>query len=396
MKSYPPNPEPNQIPEPEFRLGDMILWHLNFYRRSILGVILVAGVAYLLVTLNKPSSSVDEFEEYSVAKSDISSPPASAGTVSQASNDLAVAERSTVAEPVAVASAAQRVDQLLNTADQWRTLGNSQAVVFLKKRIETIKELLQATDLTPRQRDYCDRDWIDAVGTLIGISNKTDAGIEGVDELVAEVDRAYGESEAPETAAAANVVYVRHTISRFIASQSDEDFKAFKNALLDRQAVILESARCHIYLSRALDEAVAIVGDDARLREIVIEHLMTVANLKNNVATDLAVTLFFPQIDIDALPGLVMAQDPTADSDVELMLKELKEHPNMPLPIYSAVASSIARYRDVGKDGKADRYLEQLKEIAPTIPNELVRKEILGGVKSLEKKPSDKKPASGE
>ena len=77
MKSHPPNPEPNQIPEPEFRLGDMILWHLNFYRRSILGVILVAGVAYLLVTLNKPSPSDDEFEEYPVAKSDISSLPAS-------------------------------------------------------------------------------------------------------------------------------------------------------------------------------------------------------------------------------------------------------------------------------------------------------------------------------
>ena len=389
----PSNDNPNQLAEGDSYVH-MVLWHINFYRRSILGLVLVAAVAYLLVHLNDQNST-PEFadEEFPVAPvahndSEFSLPDSKVASTEldeESSETEFVSPNRPVVEvaPVTPATPAERIDQLLSTADDWSALDINEAVTFLKKRIVTLKELINDEELTPRQTDYCERGWIDAVGFLVGLSNQTSTGVEGIGELVAEVDDNYSDSEKEETAAAANAVFVRQEIANFIETQSDEDFEALSNALLKRKALILKSGSARTYLSVAMKEAVSFIGDDPRMRKVAIEHLENDVDLRNIVASDLAEMLFFPQMDLDNVPVLIVAKDPTVESDVVLLLKTLKEHPNMPLPIYSIVASSIARYRDIDENKKADRFLGQLREIAPSISIEFIRKEVLGGVKSL-------------
>ena len=371
--------ENNDIePEEGFRF-EMILWFLNFHRRYIFGALLLAGVAYFLIHFSQPSPTI---EDYPTGTSASRSRPAS-GAFEEASGGFAEENGNASIEPLAPMSLDEEIDQLLNTADGLDELADSAAIAFLKKRLAKLRELLPQ-DLAQSQRKYCESQFIDCVWKLNIIANKTDAGVEGVDELMTEVEQAYGNSEDSDIAAAANIVFLRHKVSQFLISQSEEDFEVFKEALKERQAVILKSAGPSENLSRMLSEAVVIAGDDSRLREVAIDHMSNVVNLRMPVALELATNLFFSQVDLQTLPKRIMDRDPDADIEFDYVVRQLEKYPNMPIQIYSIAASSVARYQDVGQRDKAERGIQQFREIAPTITNEGIREELLGVIKQFE------------
>ena len=379
MKSEPFNDDPDHVPVRKFDSG-LVLWYLNFHRRTIFGAILVAGLIYLLVRLNdsgNDSSQLDEDPPMRVAVEP---------TTQQKTEfllDSGSAERPSPIEPSAPATTDQKIDQLLENASSRSELSDADAITSLNKRIAILRELLQSDDLTPSQLSYCELDFIDTVGLLVEFSNKTDAGIEGIDDLVEEVEQGYGESEDPKLSTAAKVVFVHQAVSRFMATQSDEDFEAFKTALLERQAAIHKSDPARKYLTKAMSEAVSITGDDGRMREIAIDHLSKVADLQGRAATDLAVKLFFSDVDLSDLPTRVNSRNPSADAELLLLFDQLEKRPNMPVPIYSIAASSIARYQDIGEKGKAEQCLVRLRAIAPRISIDKIRNQVQNGIDSL-------------
>ena len=379
MKSEPFNDDPDHVPVRKFDSG-LVLWYLNFHRRTIFGAILVAGLIYLLVRLNdsgNDSSQLDEDPPMRVAVEP---------TTQQKTEfllDSGSAERPSPIEPSAPATTDQKIDQLLENASSRSKLSDADAITSLNKRIAILRELLQSDDLTPSQLSYCELDFIDTVGLLIEFSNKTDAGIEGIDDLVKEVQQDYGESEDPKIAAAAKVVFVHQAVSRFMATQSDEDFEAFKTALLERQAAIHKSDPARKYLTKAMSEAVSITGDDGRLREIAIDHFSKVTEQEGLEATNLAIKLFFSDLDLNDLPTRVNSRDPSADAEVQFLFDQLEKRPDMPVPIYSIAASSIGRYQDIGEKGKAEQCLVRLRAIAPKISIDKIRKQVQNGIDSL-------------
>lgn len=383
MKSEQVNDEAEPVRIQWYHPG-FILAFLNFHRRTILGLLLVAGVAYLLVRLNDPSpSDPDQLgdEAYLPAATATDSGSQPAVPLSSGQAEASVAVKPVAPErPPKPKTTDEKLNELLDTASDWSSLQTADAIEFLEKRLMSLREVLQAPDLKPRQRNYCELHFIDSVSLLTQLSGSTDAGIEGIEELMAEVERNFGESENLEVAASAKVAFVASLVTQYVAVSSEENFEAFSSALQERQAAIMASKRSKEQITRVIVEAVKLTGDDARLRKVALEHLSQVVDFQDAAVTDLAINLFFPRFDLENLPGRVRSEAPEADDDVQFLIEQLEKHPDMPLHVYSVLASSIARYQNNGEQGKADKCIEQLRGIAPTITAERIRKEVLKGI----------------
>lgn len=388
MKSEQVNDDPEPVRVQWYHL-EFIFAFLNFHRRTILGLLLVAGLAYLLVRLNDPNPTdpnqlSDEDYPPAAAAIDGGSQPAASLDSSQAEASVE-AKKVAIEEPPTPKTTDEKLNELLDSASEWSELkAAADAIAFLEKRLTTLRELLQAQDLKPRQRNYCEHHFIDSVNLLVQFSEKTDAGIKGVDELLDEVERRFGESEDPDVAASAKVTFVSTLVRQYMAVSSDENFEAFNNALQERQAAIFVSNQSKKQLAGVINESVKLLEDDSRLRKAAIEYLSQIMDLRDPVAAELAASLFFPRFDIRNLPDRVRLKAPEADDDVEFLLKQLEKHPDMPLQIYSVLASSISRYQDNGEHGKADKFIERFRAIEPTIKTERIRKEVLKGIGILE------------
>ena len=390
MNSDPVNEDADQGPAKRYLL-EFVLGFLNFHRRTFLGLALLAGVGFLLFRLNN-TTPVSE-EDYVPTTTAINGDSQSELTpASRPMTESVTAEKVTPVEPPKPKTTDERVNELLETAANWSTLSNGDAIVFLEERLVGLRELLQAEDLKPRQREYCQLHFIDSVSLLSGMARNTGAGnggIEGINELLGEVEQTYTESENPEIAAAANLVLVRYPALQFTESNTEENFEAFENAFQKRHSVILKSDRSAEQLTLLIDESIRFVPDDPRLRKIAVEHMSQVVDLKKPAATSLATKLFFSRVGLENLPDRVRSKELEVDTDVQLLVNQLEKHPDVPLEIYSILASSIARYQDNSEDEKAEKYIKQFKAIVPTIKTERIRDEVLKGIKQLETADSD-------
>ena len=381
MKPQPPNNEPASDQEQSFD-PLIIIAFLNFHRRPIFGAILLAGIAYYLVQISNPSTVTDDgWAEDAVARdsytqTEIAPTP---GLIDESSANNSAPQ----VEAATPATTDEKINELLDTAEDWKAYENlSAAADSLEIRIENSNELLQAQDLSPRQRNYCERVVANSTALLSGLANQVD--VEELDAFVNEVERNYSKSKDSEIASLADVAWVRNALSKFLTTGSKQDFEVFKNALQKRQTSILGSTRAHQYLTESITEAVSIAGDNAGLKEIAIKHLALSADQGESMINALTIGLFFPRMDLEVLPAQVADAHPEADVDVQFVIDQIRKQPDMPVPIYSILMSSIARYQDVGRSDKAKQCLRQIKEIVPLIKTERIREQVLNGIVAIE------------
>ena len=407
----------------------IMLAFLNFHRRFITGALLLAGVTYLLMHLNaadRPDDadgSVVQVDVSDTGAGDVVGKVRSAPTeitdqgvseptaeivdqgVSESfvgSTDRQFSESITgttdqefarpvtdtvdqkFAAPVAE-TADQRIDWLLMSSKSWEQKAPEVAVVMLQLRHVEIEKLINGNDLKPRQRAYCVQEYIKAVGLMSEINQTVSAGVEGIDEKVASVVQAYEESEDDATAALVKAVRVGHLLRRFTETQNDEDLEAFKVAFSERRNAIAnadsDSAKKHI--TKAISDAIVLANDNPYLREIAAEHLSSVLYLSDDSVVDLAKNLYFPKVDWQSLGSRLQTRSPGADNDVQLLLTGIKEHPDLPLFVYSAIGSAIRWYQAIDENEKANQFLGQLEEVRPTITAEHIRDEVQKGIELL-------------
>ena len=98
---------------------------------------------------------------------------------------------------------------------------------------------------------------------------------------------------------------------------------------------------------------------------------------------DLAKNLYFPKVDWQSLGSRLQTRSPGADNDVQLLLTGIKEHPDLPLFVYSAIGSAIRWYQAIDENEKANQFLGQLEEVRPTITAEHIRDEVQKGIELL-------------
>ena len=379
--------EPKHVPV-EFSRKQYILGFLNFHRRTIFGAVLLVAVAAFLLNIQRGKSRFEEDPYPDAASIDSSSQPETA-MAPALDPSLGEGLAPTISAPIPIETSAsadidERINELLDTGNNWASLSNTEATAFLKNRIAELRELLQVKDLRPRQRNYCEHNLIESVGLMTGLSRATDAGVEGIDKLVFDLKQKYGASEDPEIAAVTNVVFIRYLSLEFVAARSDETFEALKTGWLENQASIFASKKSTEQVAKVFNEAIFRAGDDARLRKIGIDLMSQVVDLKKTVAAELALTLFFSKLDLPTLSDRVNSNDPSAEADMDLVLKQLAERPDMPVPIYSHTLTSIARFKDLGKVDESRQYLEQVRKIAPAITIERIRNEVLKGIEIVE------------
>ena len=355
--------EPDEDPERGFELG-LIFAFLNFHRRTILGMILVAAVAYFLVHLNKKEVANDVDADSIVATVQTSAFPGS--QIAQAPE-----EQTAPVVPLKPKTTNQRLDQLLDSATAWAQAAPAEAVITLKQRLAELKALLGSQDLTPSQRKYCVYNYIDSVGALSGYHASLVGGVQGIDGIVAEVDQIYGASENEEVAAAAKVVLVCHKMAKFLTSRGDEDFADLQEAFMKNLDVISKSTKSWEFLARSLAQYVKDSGNDDRLCRLAADHLerIVVSAPSDLIATELANSLFFlpARVNMKTLSMRVKAQVEHADEDVQFLFGHLKKHPNMPVTVYSMATTAINSYHKNGKHDKAKSGLEKLREIEALI-----------------------------
>ena len=70
------------------------------------------------------------------------------------------------------------------------------------------------------------------------------------------------------------------------------------------------------------------------------------------------------------------SQATNVDEDMQLLLKQLKKHPDMPVLIYTVAVSSIQLSIDNGRHEQGGRYLNQLREIEPLITAKVIRERV--------------------
>ena len=126
-----------------------------------------------------------------------------------------------------------------------------------------------------------------------------------------------------------------------------------------------------------------LANDNPYLREIAAEHLSSVLYLSDESVVDLAKNLYFPKVDWQSLGSRLQTRSPGADNDVQLLLTGIKEHPDLPLFVYSAIGSAIRWYQAIDENEKANQFLGQLEEVRPTITAEHIRDEVQKGIELL-------------
>ena len=377
------NDDPDYVPVKRFN-PLLILAFLNFHRRFILGALLLVGVAYFLMRADS-SSPADEGSDSvarvgdSVARSD--------GIEATTSYPTEPADQGS-SEPVLL-TADQQINRLLASANDWRGKSVTGTVTFFQTRCESVEKLMTDHDLKPRQHAYCVQEYIKSLGSLSEQSQKLDAGVEGIDEKIAEVVKTYGESENGDIAALANAALVGHLARQFIEASSSENLEALKVAFLERQDVIAKSELAQRHITRAIRDATAKAGDSPKLREIAAGHLSNVLFLNDVAVVDLAKNLYFPEVDWLSLKSRLQTRSPGADSDVELLLASAKEHPDMPLMIYSNIGSAIKWYQVIDENEKAQQFLSQLEEIGETITSKRIHDEVQKGIQILKDSPDE-------
>ncbi len=359
MTTKPFNDDPDHVPVKPFQPG-VILGFINFYRRFIVGTLLLAGVAYLILCLNY-SEIAGMFQAVSVTEARVATPE------SQAFEPLKSAVLLTTDE---------EINWLLDTNGEWAAKSPAAVAEMLQFRADKLKKLLEGRDLEPAQRTYCVHNYIDVVGLLSRVSGKTTNGVTGIDEMVAEVDELFGQTIDKDIAAKAKAIFVQHALAQFVDARSNNSFKAFSNALRDRQSAIKESELALVYVTNVFSEVVTKAGDDSRLRRILIRYLSNVIDQPELALVDLAKKVFFSEVDLDTLAIRLRDQPLSADSDMRFLLRQLKKHPDIPAPIYSKTVSFIGACIDNDQHEQAQRYLDQLREIARSITVEHIRDQV--------------------
>ena len=125
------------------------------------------------------------------------------------------------------------------------------------------------------------------------------------------------------------------------------------------------------------------IAQNLATREIAAEHLSSVLYLSDDSVVDLAKNLYFPKVDWQSLGSRLQTRSPGADNDVQLLLTGIKEHPDLPLFVYSAIGSAIRWYQAIDENEKANQFLGQLEEVRPTITAEHIRDEVQKGIELL-------------
>ena len=372
----PHNDDPNYVPESNFN-PMLILGFLNFHRRFIIGVLLLAGVAYLLLRLND-SSPADKVNESvaqvnnPVPRSEVTeSKPYTPGVVDQGSSEPDV---QTIDE---------QINWLLTSANKWKNETVEDTAIILMVRHDQIEKLVSDPSLKPRQRAYCVQEYIKVVSLMSEINQKIGVGIEGIDEKVAKVVQAYGESENDDIAALAKAALVGHLAWQFTETQNDENLQAFIVAFLEKRDAIAVSDLAKQHITKAIRDVAAEAADNPRVRELAAEHLSSVLFMSNNAVVDLAKNLYFPGVDWKSMVSRLRARSPGADSDIQILLTSVKEHPNTPLAIYSTIVTAINWYQEIDEDEKAQQFLDQLEEVGTTITSKKIHDEVQKGIQIL-------------
>ena len=361
----PFNDAPNHVPVRRFRFI-YILGFLNFHRRFIIGALLIAMVGYLWVHLKaaKPDP-VDDDNDLVVQVSDSRPREVETTLPPVESTDLGSSE-----------TVSLTVDQQINSLLD--PISNSQdglSPSTVKARLAKIEKLISRHDLKPRQRDYCVRECVKAVGTLSELNQKVTGGIEGIDEKIANTVQAYEKSEDDEIAALTKSVFVSHLARRFTETRNEESFEAFKVAFLEKRDAIAHSEMAKRHMTCAIRDSVEVI-DDPRLHEIAEAHLLEIMLWNDTVVIDLTKNLYFPAVDWRSLGARIKTRSPGADTDVQKLLATVKEHPDAPPIVYLVIALSIGEYQVIGEDEKAKRILSQLEEVVATITSKRIRDEV--------------------
>lgn len=377
VTNTPINDDPDFEPPEKFQ-PIVILLFLNFHRRFIFGLFLLAGVAYMLLRLNE-QGPVEEANASDAFQASASLPQP---TLTDASSRAEETVTPVATEPEK-RTVSQRINWLLNSVSNWQDKSTPDAIIVLQIRIGQIRELMENPDLKPRQRAYCTQEYVKAVGFLSEQNQNSTTGVEGIDEMIAEVQQAYEESEDTEIAAVAKAVWVGHLARKFAENQNEDNFQAFETAFLERRDAIANSDQARRHISKAICDTSAQATEHPRLREIATDHLSTVIYMDDTSVVDLAKNLFFPEVDWKTLPTRLKSQSPGAEADIQILLERLKKYPETPLIIYSTVASTIKWYQDAEESEKANKYLVQLEEIAPTITSKLIHDEVAKGIRML-------------
>ena len=370
MTTEPFNDDPDHVPVAKFR-PEIILGFIAFHRRFIIGTVLLLGVAYLLVRLNYPHL-LDNLTGVS-ATDVINSDGATKITSATPSTEFEYPARLESPGPVDLD---EEFSELLRTNGIWAKKRYSFQAELLQDRLEKLRSLLANQNLAPERRSYCEHNHIDIVRMLSEVSEKIITTIDGLDEMVVEVDKLYGQSKNKDLAAKASAVFVQHKLTRFLKTRSDDNFEELKNLFLARKDTIKNCAIASRYLAKLLCNAIVLAGDDSRLRELAIEHLTRHADQPQLVFVELAKEIFFAGVDLDTLPKRMLDQDFNVDEDMQLLLKQLKKHPDMPVPIYAVAVSSIQASIDNGRHEQGGRYLNQLREIEPLITAKVIRERV--------------------
>ena len=384
----PHDDDPDYVPESNFN-PILILAFLNFHRRFIIGVLLLAGVAYLLMHLND-SGPADKVNESVAQVND--SIPRSGVTESRPYTPEVINQGSS--EPD-VQTIDEQIDWLLSSANRWKNNKVEDAAVVLMVRHDQIEKLVSDPSLKPRQRAYCVQEYIKAVSLLSEFNQKIDAGIEGIDEKVAKVAQAYEESENDDIAALAKAAFVGHLAWQFTETQNDENLQAFIVAFLEKRDAIAVSDLAKQHITKAIRDIAGEAADNPRVRELAAEHLSRVLFMSDNAVVDLAKNLYFPRVDWKSVVSRLRTRSPGADSDVQILLTSVKEHPNTPLSIYSTIGTAINWYQEIDEDEKAQQFLDQLEEVGATITSKRIHDEVQKGIQILKENAKQKDKSEG-
>ena len=388
VAEVPFNDDPNHMPEGNFN-PMLILAFLNFHRRFIIGAMLLAGVAYLLIRLND-SSPADEVNE-SVTRVNDPAPPS--GTTEPTPYTAEINDQG-ASEPVTL-TIDDQINWLLTSAGRWRNASVEDAAVILNVRHGEIEKLISDPRLKSNQQTYCIQEYIKAVGSMSEINQKISVGVEGIDEKIAKVVQAYEENENEDIAALAKAALVGHLAWQFTGTQNDEDLEAFIVAFLEKREAIAISDLATRHITKAIRDVAAKAADDPRVREITTEHLSSVLYLSDDAVVDLAKNLYFPAVDWKSMASRLRTRSPGADSDIQLLLTSVREHPETPLTVYSTIATAIKWYQEINEDEKAQQCLDQLEEVGATITSKRIHDEVQKGIQIL-KESAKKKGVSEE